>query len=124
MDFKQSVITCLKKYVDFNGRAGRPEYWWFVLAMVIASLVVSLVLGDMVALLLHLALLLPSISAGARRMHDMGKSGWFLLVGLIPFVGWIIVIYWLAQPTVGPNEYGEGPALPEGASTALPPGAV
>lgn len=123
MDFKQSVITCLKKYVDFNGRAGRPEYWWFVLAMVIASLVVSLVLGDIVALLLHLALLLPSISAGVRRMHDMGKSGWFLLVSLIPLVGWIIVIYWLAQPTVGPNEYGEGPALPE-AAPALPPGAA
>ena len=122
MDFKQSVITCLKKYADFNGRAGRPEYWWFVLAMVIASLAVS-VLSDMLALLLHLALLLPSIAAGARRMHDMGKSGWFLLVGLIPFVGWIIVIYWLAQPTVGPNEYGEGPALPVDA-TALPPGAV
>ena len=123
MDFKQSVTTCLRKFADFNGRAGRPEFWWFALACVIVSMIASYVLGNMVGLLVNLALLVPSLAAGSRRLHDTGKSGWFQLVSLIPFVGWILVIYWLAQPTVGPNQYGEGPeqaALP----TAMPPGAV
>ena len=53
-------------------------------------------------------------------MHDIGKSGWMQLIGLIPIVGWILVIYWLAQPSTGPNQYGEGPAVSE-VSAALPP---
>jgi uncharacterized membrane protein YhaH (DUF805 family) len=119
MDFQQAVKTCLKKYVEFNGRAGRPEFWWFMLATILLQLVVSWVLGDIVALLVNLGLLLPSLAAGARRLHDMGKSGWFQLLGFIPVIGWAVLIYWLAQPSVGPNEYGEGPALP--ADVALPP---
>lgn len=119
MDFQQAVKTCLKKYVEFNGRAGRPEFWWFMLAAILLQLVVSWVLGDILALLVNLGLLLPSLSAGARRLHDMGKSGWFQLLSFIPVIGWAVLIYWLAQPSVGPNEYGEGPALP--ADVALPP---
>ncbi|HEX7888044.1 MAG TPA: DUF805 domain-containing protein [Ramlibacter sp.] len=119
MDFQQSVKACLKKYVEFNGRAGRPEFWWFVLAVVIVQFLVSAVLGNMVAMLVNLALLLPQLAAGSRRLHDMGKSGWFQLLGFIPVIGWAVLIYWLAQPSVGPNAYGEGPALP--ADVALPP---
>jgi uncharacterized membrane protein YhaH (DUF805 family) len=122
MDFKQSVTTCLKKYVEFNGRAGRPEFWWFALACLVAGLVVGLV-SDMLAMLVNLALLLPSLAVGARRLHDMGKSGWFQLLWFIPVLGWAVMIYFLVQPSVGPNQYGEGPALPEGAP-ALPPGAA
>lgn len=122
MDFKTAVTTCLKKYADFNGRAGRSEYWWFVLFCIVAYLVVALLLGDVLGVIVNLALLLPSLAAGARRLHDMGKSGWFQLVWLIPFVGWLVMIYWLVQPSVGPNEYGAGP---EQAPVAeVPPGAV
>ena len=72
----------------------------------------------------NLALLLPSLSVGARRLHDMGKSGWFQLIWLIPFIGWAVMIYWLVQPSVaGSNQYGEGPAMPADVA-ALPPGAV
>jgi uncharacterized membrane protein YhaH (DUF805 family) len=53
----------------------------------------------------------------------MGKSGWFQLVWLIPFIGWAVMIYWLVQPSAAANEYGDGPALPE-AAAALPPGAA
>jgi len=123
MDFKQSVTTCLKKYIEFNGRAGRPEFWWFMLATLIVQILVSAILGDIVAVLVNLALLLPSLSAGARRLHDMGKSGWFQLLWFIPLLGWAVMIYFLVQPSAGPNQYGEGPALPE-AVPALPPGAA
>lgn len=124
MDFKQAVIRCVRdKYVDFNGRAGRPEFWWFALATLVLGLAFSLVGLDMIGALVNLALLLPSLAVGARRLHDMGKSGWFQLVWLVPFVGWAVMIYWLVQPSAPANEYGEGPAMPADAA-ALPPGAV
>jgi uncharacterized membrane protein YhaH (DUF805 family) len=124
MDFKQSVIRCLRdKYVDFNGRAGRSEYWWFFLACVAVAVVFNVLRLEMIGLLANLALLLPSLAVGARRLHDMGKSGWFQLVWLIPFIGWAIMIYWLVQPSTTANEYGEGPAAPAEV-TAVPPGAV
>ena len=124
MDFKQAVIRCVRdKYAEFNGRASRSEFWWFALACLLVSVVVQALLGQWAAHLVNLALLLPSLAVGSRRLHDMGKSGWFQLVWLIPFIGWAIMIYWLVQPSAGPNEYGEGPAQPE-AAPALPPGAV
>jgi uncharacterized membrane protein YhaH (DUF805 family) len=123
MDFKQSVITCLKnKYVDFSGRAGRPEFWWFALFTLVVGLVIGMV-SDMLAMLVNLGLLLPSLAVGARRLHDIGKSGWFQLLWFIPVLGWAVMIYFLVQPTGAPNQYGEGPALPD-APAALPPGAV
>ncbi len=125
MDFKQSVIRCLRdKYVGFDGRAGRSEFWWFALFTLLVAIVFSVIGLDFLGALVNLAFLLPSLSVGARRLHDIGKSGWFQLIWLIPFIGWAIMIYWLVQPSVvGPNQYGEGPAMPEGAA-AMPPGAV
>jgi uncharacterized membrane protein YhaH (DUF805 family) len=122
MDFKQSVTVCLRKYAEFNGRAGRSEYWWFALFSVVVSLVASVVFGDWLGMLANLALLLPSLAAGTRRLHDMGKSGWFQLVWLIPLVGWAVMIYWLVQPSVGPNAYGDAPW--SAASPVVPPGAA
>ena len=124
MDFKQAVLRCVRdKYADFNGRAGRSEFWWFALACVLVGLVFSMLHLDIIGMLVNLALLIPSLAVGTRRLHDIGKSGWFQLIWLIPFIGWILLVYWLAQPSTGPNEYGQGPALPEEAA-ALPPGAV
>jgi uncharacterized membrane protein YhaH (DUF805 family) len=124
MDFKQAVIRCVRdKYVDFNGRAGRSEYWWFFLAYVVVAVVFNILRLEMLGYLANLALLLPSLAVGARRLHDIGKSGWFQLVWLIPFIGWAIMIYWLVQPSGPANEYGEGPAAPAGI-TPVPPGAV
>jgi uncharacterized membrane protein YhaH (DUF805 family) len=124
MDFKQAVLRCVRdKYADFNGRAGRSEFWWFALACLVVGLVFSILGLDMIGMLVNLALLVPSLAVGSRRLHDIGKSGWFQLIWLIPFIGWAIMIYFLVQPSVGPNEYGEGPALPGGAE-AVPPGAV
>lgn len=126
MDFKQSVIRCVRdKYADFNGRAGRPEFWWFALASFAISLVFSMLGLDIIGWLVSLGLLLPSLAVGARRMHDIGKSGWFQLLWLIPFIGWAVMIYFLVQPSGPANEYGEGPATAtDVTTTAVPPGAV
>ena len=123
MDFKQAVLRCVRdKYADFSGRAERPEFWWFMLACVAVGVVLSVLHLAVIALLVNLALIVPSFSAGARRLHDTGRSGWLQLVWLIPFVGWIIMIYWLVQPTAATNEYGEGSA-PADAPPLVPPGA-
>jgi uncharacterized membrane protein YhaH (DUF805 family) len=111
MDFATAVRTVvMQKYANFSGRAIRSEYWWFVLAYIVAYLVVAIVdyvLGvQLLTAILSLALLIPSIAVGVRRLHDLDKSGWWLLLGLIPLVG-LILIYWFAQPgTPGPNRFG------------------
>ena len=116
MDFGQAIKTCLNKYVTFSGRAQRSEYWYFFLFMVIvntvASVLDSAIFGDISVLYLiaTLALLVPSISAGVRRLHDTDKSGWWLLLGLIPVVGLIVLIVFFCQRgTVGPNQFGPDP---------------
>ena len=119
MDIKQAVITCLRdKYFDFKGRAGKEEFWWFFLAQVVV-LVIAGVLSDMLYVLAALALLLPGLGAGARRLHDTGRTGWLLLLGLIPIVGFVVLVYFWIQPSAPANEWGAGPALPDAA-----PGAV
>ena len=111
MDFATAVKTVImQKYANFSGRAIRSEYWWFVLAYIIAYLVLAIVdyvLGaQLLTSILSLALLIPSIAVGVRRLHDLDKSGWWLLLGLIPIVG-LILIYWFAQPgTPGSNRFG------------------
>lgn len=111
MDFATAVKTVvMQKYANFSGRATRSEYWWFVLAYIIAYIVLAIVdyvLGvQLLTAILSLGLLIPSIAVGVRRLHDLDKSGWWLLLGLIPLVG-LILIYWFAQPgTPGANRFG------------------
>ena len=115
-EIKQSVRTCLTKYADFKGRAARPEFWWFIAAQFVVGLILNMVL-PMLGMLFSLAVLLPTLAAGSRRLHDIGKSGWLQLLGLIPVIGWLILIYWGAQPgQPESNQYGSpprpAPALP------------
>lgn len=110
----QATKTVLTNYVKFEGRSGRVEYWWYVLAMFIVFLILAFLSGIVgifgwISNILSLLLLVPNIALGIRRFHDIGKSGWWLLIGLIPILGWIAIIYFAAQPSVGPNEHGEGP---------------
>lgn len=124
MDIKQAVTVCLKdKYFDFNGRAGKEEFWWFFLAQVIV-LVVAGVISQLLYGLVALALLLPGLGVGARRLHDAGKSGWFLLLGLIPLLGFLVLVYFWIQPSAPANEWGAGPSGAPDAAAAVPPGAV
>jgi uncharacterized membrane protein YhaH (DUF805 family) len=110
MDIKTAVITCLTKYVEFDGRASRSEFWWFFLFQLIVIMVLSVLLSFL-GTIASLALLLPGLAAAVRRLHDIGKSGWWILIGLIPLIGWIIAIYWAtkeSQPES--NNWGAPPA--------------
>ena len=106
MSFPEAVKICLRKYAVFSGRATRAEYWWWVLAVVIGSFISSFVDGFIGSLLLEgeagiafsffqviftLATLLPGLAVTARRLHDIGKTGWWVLVwyGILFFLGWI-----------------------------------
>lgn len=121
-NFRRIVTT---QYFDFNGRTSREPFWYYVVAyvvlMIAASVIESILLGgpsiygyayrpNPLTGLLTLALLLPSLGIGARRLHDIDRSALWLLIGLIPFVGWIILIYWYVQPgSPGPNQFGADP---------------
>ena len=95
-----------KGYADFNGRAKRPEYWWFALFYFVVGLLLESV-SSPVSWAFTLVTVLPSLAVGSRRLHDMNKSGWFQLIWIIPILGWIYLIYLLAQPgDAGDNQYG------------------
>lgn len=104
MTFGESIKTCFSKYAEFSGRADRSEYWWFELFLLLL-IVSAAMLGETLSNLVSLAILLPSLAVGARRLHDIDKSGWWQLLYLVPIVGWIIVIYWSAQPAREPNRF-------------------
>ena len=117
MEFKTSVRTCLAKFADFTGRALRAEFWWFYLAVIICYLLIDLVFGSglfgvMIVLLFAAASLVPTLSAGVRRLHDTGRSGWFLLLGFVPLVNFYL-LYLLARPgDTTMNNFGEPPLVP------------
>lgn len=114
-------LMALKKYAEFQGRAQRKEYWMFTLfnflAMVLLGVVGALLggggeggLGDVLQGLYGLGVLVPGIAVTVRRLHDIGKSGWWGLVALIPLIGSLILIYFAvkdSQPET--NEYGPNP---------------
>lgn len=97
MDFKQAVMTALtKKYVDFSGRATRPEFWWFFLFEIVVFMVTGMI-HPVLYSIAALGLLLPGLGVSVRRLHDIGKSGWWLLLGFVPIVG-LVLIWFFAQP--------------------------
>jgi len=98
MNFTEAVKTCLRKYVEFGGRAPRSEFWWFALFQFILSLLAQFI-DERVYVVVALALLLPSIAVGARRLHDIGRNGWYLLINFIPVIGTLVLIYFWVQPT-------------------------
>lgn len=119
-------LEVLKKYAVFKGRARRKEYWFFVLFNVIISFVLTLIDGmlgtlsvesgvGVLGVIYLLAVLLPGIGVSIRRLHDTGRSGWWLLIGLIPFVGAIVIfVFMLLDSTPGENQYGPNPKEAEG----------
>lgn len=101
MNFTTAVTTCLTKYVTFSGRATRSEYWWFILFCIVVQVAVAAVAGheSTISMLADLALFLPGLAAGSRRLHDTGRTAWWLLLFLIPIIGWIILVIFLTQRT-------------------------
>ncbi|MCM3702821.1 DUF805 domain-containing protein [Paenibacillus macerans] len=113
----QWYLNVLKNYVGFQGRARRKEFWMFALFNYIAVFVLVLVgsfihssVGMILGYIYMLAVLLPSLAVGVRRLHDIGKSGWMILLGLIPFVGPIIILVFnCLDSEPGDNQYGPNP---------------
>ena len=115
MELKEWYVKVLKQYTDFSGRARRREYWMFVLANFIVALVLGIIdrifgWGQILSEIYSLAVLLPSIAVCIRRLHDIGKSGWWLLIALIPLIGeiWLIVLF-CQDSQYGANQWGENP---------------
>ena len=116
-------LAVLKKYAQFSGRARRKEYWYFTLFNVIFSVVLSFVDGltgtwnpesgvGLLSGIYSLAVLIPAIAVGVRRLHDTGRSAWWLLILLIPLVGVIIfLVFMVLESQEGENQYGPSPKL-------------
>lgn len=107
MTFGESINICFKKYATFEGRASRSEYWWFFLFTLLVSMATGII-SEALSGLFSLAVLLPSLAVGARRLHDTDRSGWFLLLWIIPVIGWIVLVIWAIQEGKEPNRYTTG----------------
>lgn len=114
-------LTVLQKYAVFSGRAQRAEYWFFVLFSIIISIVLAILDGVFGTLdmesglgvlsgIYGLAVFIPSLAVSVRRLHDTSRSGWWILIGLIPFIGAIVVlVFMVLDSTPGENDYGPNP---------------
>jgi uncharacterized membrane protein YhaH (DUF805 family) len=116
MGFQEAVRAVLGKYSDFSGRARRSEYWFWSLALFIAYIVAVILfvifkpLGILAYLVVFLGAIVPSLAVGVRRLHDTNKSGWWLLIGLVPFVGGLILLVFMCiDGDPAPNQYGPPP---------------
>ncbi len=112
-------IGALKKYADFNGRAGKAEFWMFTLISTIISVILYLIDGGIMPgsnihllyTVYSLAVLVPSLAVSVRRLHDTGRSGWWILINVIPILGQLVYLVFLLQDSQGANQYGSSPRL-------------
>lgn len=121
MGFMEAVQSAVaNRYADFRGRSRRAEYWWFFLFTIILQIVLMAftaampTIGGILSLLVLLALIIPGLAVTIRRFHDLDKSGWWILIGFVPILGFILLIYWFTQRgTVGDNRFGPDPLAGE-----------
>ena len=104
-------LEALVNYADFGGRASRSEYWWFyffnaIVIIVLAMLTASARLPEPVLLVYIVGTIIPSLAVSVRRLHDTNRSGWWLLLGLVPFGGLVLLFFYIMPGTPGPNSYG------------------
>ena len=120
MGFTEAISCGFQKYVGFSGRAARSEYWYWVLFIVLLSIVALLidltVFGfnttgvNPISVIVSLATLLPNLAVSIRRLHDIDRVGWWVLLALIPLIGGIVLIVWACmRGTVGANRFGPDP---------------
>ena len=111
-------IEALKKYAVFTGRSRRKEYWYFFLFNILIAIALGIVDGvvgssPLFGGLYSLAILIPGIAVSIRRLHDVGKSGWWLLLGFVPLVGLVLLYFMVQDSQPGGNEYGPNPKVAE-----------
>ena len=125
LSFSEAINICFKKYACFHGRASRSEYWWWTLFQIIISMGINIVTFDPSpsdldqyllenpwTCLISIALFLPSLGVSVRRLHDIGKSGWWLLLNLFCCIGSIILLVWNCRESdTYTNEYGDQPYI-------------
>ncbi|WP_108817930.1 DUF805 domain-containing protein [Pseudovibrio sp. Alg231-02] len=116
VSFQSAIRTCFKKYVQFTGRAPRSEFWWWVLflliVMIAAHLIDNFVIAPTLGLptgsvqdgaplssILNIAFFLPNLAVAVRRLHDINRSGFWLLIAFIPILGGLLLLYWFVQPS-------------------------
>ena len=112
-----SFVGALKdgfaRYVDFGTRSTRSQFWWWTLWSILisaGSTALDATLGTPIGLLTSLAMLLPSVAVAIRRLHDIGRTGWWYLIVLVPFVGWIVlIVFFCTKSQDGPNQWGDAP---------------
>jgi len=116
MGFRQAIAACFSKYADFHGRAARPEYWWFALFNALVSVVASIVDKNVVGVpvlqaIVALALVIPTLAVAVRRLHDIDRSGWWLLIAVIPLIGGVALLIWFClRGAAGDNRFGPAPS--------------
>jgi uncharacterized membrane protein YhaH (DUF805 family) len=102
----------LERYAQFTGRSSRAEFWWYFLANIIVSIVLNVLTAAasifwVPYVIYSLAVLIPGLAVGIRRLHDTNRTGWWLLIALVPIVGIIVlIVFWAGEGTPGPNQYG------------------
>ena len=112
-----------QKYAQFDGRSRRKEYWMFTLINMLIYVVIFAFTfgarGSLLAIvfwifcfLYGIAAIIPSLAVSVRRLHDIGRSGWWLLISFIPFGGFVLLVFYVLDGTPGPNEYGPDPKAP------------
>lgn len=118
MGFSEAIQDAASKYATFEGRSSRSAYWWwwlFTLLCYVALSVIDQLVGTAVVLTIiaWVILFLPSLAVFVRRLHDSGKTGWWWFIGLVPLIGFIVLLVFLLTPSdEGPNQYGDAPDLP------------
>ena len=108
MNIVEATKLFFTRYTDFNGRSRRSEYWWSSLSIAIIGAIVTAILGDL-SFIWSLAVLVPGIAVSVRRLHDIGKSGWWYLIGLVPLVGFILLLIWNCTDSTEDNQWGPNP---------------
>ena len=111
MNFTQSIQTCYKKFFDFSGRASKSEYWWFQLYNAVIYVLTFVFQGDLTLLfsILVIANIIPTYAAAVRRIHDSDKSGWMVLIAVIPLIGLYVIVLLLQEGSKGKNRFGAKP---------------
>jgi uncharacterized membrane protein YhaH (DUF805 family) len=125
MTFTEAVKDGFDHYVKFDGRASRPAFWWwalFAFLVGIAANIIDAIIGSpIISSLVGLALLLPGLSVSIRRLHDTNRTGWWVLISLIPLIGLIVlIVFWVQESDAGQNNYGP-PPVPATTGMAAPP---
>ncbi|MBF7688612.1 DUF805 domain-containing protein [Acinetobacter rathckeae] len=108
-EYQKSVMTCFKKYIDIKGRAARSEYWYFQLCATLIMLIMSTA-NDTLSTIAFVVFITPLITVTVRRLHDINRSGWWVLIAAIPLVGSIVIFYWaISKGSLEENLYGPPP---------------